>query len=516
MSRSRPQRLAALAAVAVAMSLAQHAHAQQATLAGSWSAGPLIENVTVSSWVDECGPKPKSSSSPGGGYKISVSGDELVFSGGKSFRTDQCWDMGLARRVSHSATPSIRWWKTRCESPPGDPRKAAITTVVRAIDDDTIVLSESAHYSSTLAAGSCSATVERSRTFKIVSREGAAAPAPSPTTPVPTAAPTPTPKPTAPPAPTAPAIDCSAPGDPATLEVRPRKKLLRPGDAFDLKARILDPKGCELPSKPTYRLAPESSSIATISIDAAGHVKVAADAEPVSASVVVEAAGKSARVQLEVVSDKAYADLLAAGGGDAGADEGSVAIVITGSGAGETIVRDPEKPQEGRRRFGLLAVAGGAGSLLALAAVVLWRRANAKAAAEEARRAAERAERKAEKERRAAATAPVASPAAAAPDAGTTTAAPGAAPAAVPGGRICPVCRSSLPPHAEFCPNDGTRLPPAPRPIAGPAPAPPPPAQAHAPAAQRPRGRICPMCGTRYEAEAAFCSKDGASLVPLN
>lgn len=479
------------------MPLAQRAQAQQATLAGSWSAGPLIENVNVTSWVDECGPKPKSSSSAGGGYKISVSGDELVFSGGKSFRTDQCWDMGLARRVSHSATPSIRWWKTRCESPPGDPRKAAITTVVRAIDDDTIVLSETAHYSSTLAAGSCSATVERSRTFKIVSREGAA-PAPSPT-PAPTAAPTPTPAPTPKPtAPPTPAIDCSAPGEPATLEVRPRKKLLRPGESFDLKARILDAKGCELPSKPLYRLAPESSSIATLSIDAAGHVKVSADAEPVSATVVVEAAGKSARVQLEVVSDKAYADLLAAGGGDAGSDEGSVAIVISGSGAGETIVRDPEKPQEGRRRFGLLAVAAGAGSLLALAAIVLWRRANAKAAEEEARRAAERAERKAQKERRATATAPVASP----------------APEAVPGGRICPVCRASLPPHAEFCPNDGTRLPPAPRPMAAPAPAPPPPA--HAPAAQRPRGRICPMCGTRYEPEAAFCSKDGASLVPLN
>jgi hypothetical protein len=176
--------------------LPKGAKADAPTLAGSWSAGPMSESVTTTSWPDDCGPKPKSGSTPGGSYKVTTSGDELIFSGSPAFRTDQCTDMGLAQRVSHSATPAIRWWKTRCESPKGNPLKATITTVVRAIDDDTIVLSESAQYASEVKSGvACTASVERSRTFKIVAREGAATPS--------TASAPPPASTTAPPAPTA-------------------------------------------------------------------------------------------------------------------------------------------------------------------------------------------------------------------------------------------------------------------------------------------------------------------------
>jgi len=462
-SRFAPRRGRSLGVLALAslpaLLLATHASAQQPTLAGSWSASPMSESVKVDSWVDECGPKPKSSSSPGGGYKISIAGDELVFSGGRAFRTDQCWDMGLARRVSHSATPSIRWWKTRCESPPGDPRKAAITTVVRAVDDDTIVLSETAHYTFNWASGSCSASVERSRTFKIVSREGAA-PAASPS-PTPTAAPTPTPTPTtvATPKPT---LDCATVGAPATLEVKPRKKVVRPGEQFDFHARILDAKGCEVPAgKTTFRLAPESSAVNTVTVEANGRVKVAADAEPVIAVLIVEGATKSAKVELEVVSDQRYAELLASGAGDAGSDEQGVAVVLeSGGGGGAATVVDPGKQESKRFRFAWLAIAGGICSLLGLGAIVLWRRGNAEAQ----RAAAELAERRAARE---------------AEEAARRVAAEQAAAAAA-------------------------RQPP------------PAPMAAGAPVAFRPKGRICPICGTRYEGEAAFCSKDGIALVPLN
>jgi hypothetical protein len=424
--------------------------AQQQTLAGSWSATPMSESVTVGSWVDECGPKPKSSSSPGGGYKISVSGDELIFSGGKSFRTDQCWDMGLAKRVSHSATPSIRWWKTRCESPAGDPRKATITTVVRAVDDDTIVLSETAHYSSTMTSGTCSASVERSRTFKIVTRDGAApaassSPSPSaPPSPSPSAAPSPTPTATA----TTPPSACTTIGEPATLEVKPRRKVIRPGEQFDFSARILDAKGCELAGKPTFRLAPESSAIATVVVESNGHVKVRADADPVVATLLVEGAQKSARVELEVVSDQRYAELLAAGAGDAASDEQAVAIVLTSGGGGAaTTVVDPGKQEAKRFRFGWLAIVGGIASLLGLGAIVLWRRGSAQAARAEAQRAMRR--REAEE-----------------------------------------ASRAHSPPQPSGAPLATGPL--------------------------MPKRRICPVCGTRYEGEAAFCSKDGVELVPLN
>jgi hypothetical protein len=410
--------------------------AEPQTLAGSWSATPMSESVKIGSWVDECGPKPVSSSSPGGAYKISISGDELVFSGGKSFRTDQCWDMGLAKRVSHSATPSIRYWKTRCESPAGDPRKATITTVVRAVDDDTILLSETAHYSSTMSSGDCSATVERSRTFKIVARDGATPAASS----SPSAAPSPSPSITVPPKPTVttpPAPVCTSVGEPATLEVKPRRKVVRPGEQFDFLARILDANGCVLGAKTTFRLAPESSSITTVVVDANGHIKVAADAEPVVATLLVEGAQKSARVELEVVSDQRYAELLAAGAGDASADDQAVAIVLSSGGGGSATVVDPGKQEAKRFRFGWLALVGGVATLLGLAAIVLWRR-------------------------------------------GT--------PARVPSD----VAREPAPPP--------------------PPPSIPPPSGV----AVQPKRRICPVCGTRYEGEAAFCSKDGVELVPLN
>ena len=426
-------------------SLPTDASAEPQTLAGSWSATPMSEAVTVGSWVDECGPKPKSSSSPGGPFKVTLSGDELVFSGGKSFRTDQCWDMGLAKRVSHSATPSIRYWKTRCESPAGDPRKATITTVVRAVDDDTIVLSETARYSSTMASGDCSASVERSRTFKIVARDGAAPAASSPSSP--STAPSPSIVPsasaTAPPtATTPPPTSCAKLGEPATLEVKPRRKVVRPGEQFEFHARILDASGCELAAKTTFRLAPESSAISTVAVESNGRIKVAADAEPVVATLLVEGGQKSARVELEVVSDQRYAELLAAGAGDAAADDQAVAIVLsTGGGGSATTVVDPGKQESQRFRFGSLALVGGVATLLGLAALVLWRRGSSGPPA----RVAERS------------SAPIEQPGPAQP---------------------------------------------APPPFSGTGPI--------------PKRRICPVCGTRYEGEAGFCSKDGVELVPLN
>lgn len=434
---------ALVAAIGLAGALASpDARAQTASLVGAWSAGPLIETVTVTSWDDAgCGPRPKSGSLPGGAYSVSAAGDELVFSGPQPFRTDACFDMGFAKRVSHSALPADRWWKTRCESPAGDPRKASISTSVRAIDDDTIVLSETAQYSSTVTAGgTCAANIQRTRTFK---RQGVT-PAPSPTTP-------PAPAP-APPEPQKAAPACDDPGDATTLEVRPRRKVLRRGESFDFRARLLDAKGCEVPGKTQFRLAPESTAaaVASITVDAGGKVKAKDDAEPVVVSIVVEGGGKSARVELEIVSDAKFAELLAAGGSDLPSDDQPVSIVLSGGGGGASTVRDPKVEEGARRKFAYLTIAGGACTLLALAALVVWRRGSAAAA----REAAERAKR----------------------------------------GRRVPV----EPVHAQATTSaqPAQAVPPAP--------------------AQQAAGKVCPACGRRYEREAAFCSKDGLALVPIN
>ena len=530
--------LTAVAPLLVTIAFAP-AHADTQTLAGSWSAGPLAETVNVTSWVDDCGPKPKGGGSGAASYKVTTSGDELVFSGPHAFRTDSCWEMQGARRVSHSATPSLRWWKTRCESPPGDPRKAAITTVVRALNDDTIVLSESAHYTTTVAAGECAADVERSRTFKITAREGAASATASSgsasatttaatTTATPSITATPTVK--APPA----TPVCESLGEPATLEVRPKRKIIRPGEQFDFKARVLDSKGCELTSKVTFRLAPESSTLAsTVIVDPSGRVKVRADAEPVSVALVVEGASKIARVELEVVSDQRYAELLGSGGlDDAGVDDQAVSVVVSGGvGGGGNNVVDPQVDEGARKRFAYLAIAGGACTLLALAGLIVWRRSAPPAVVGKRRRPvagtarARRVEAEARERAMANLHASLPAPRASAgvgvqtiiggPDApGSAAGSPGGSLGAPvqAHGRACPTCGSMFPTDADFCPHDGSRLVPS----AGLPPGTVAPQVSPALDLATQPGRICPICGKRYGREAAFCGKDGVELVPLN
>ncbi len=504
------------------------APAESPTLAGSWSAGPLFENMTVTTWVDECGPKPKANPLGGGSYKVTVVGDELVFSGAQPFRTDSCFVQEGARRVSHSATPSLRMWKTRCESPPDNPLKATITTVVRATNDDTIVLTETARYTTTMATGTCSADVERSRTFSIVAREGAASgttsttSTTSPTTNTTNTTNTTTTK-TSASSTKAPPIACDTLGAPAALEIRPRKKLLRPGEEFTFKARLLDDKGCELESKLAYRLAPESSTMASsINIDAAtGRVRVVADAEPAVATLVVEAkldsGTKSARVTVEIVSDQHYAELLGTSGfDDAGADEQAVSVTITG-GQSEKVTIDPPADPGTRRRLAYFAIVGGSLTLLALGGVVAYRRgaansdARKRAQAGSARRADPGPPRPRSPRMSGQTPMPIAGVGGAPRPTSTVIGTPDPnAGAALVGSElvmVCPICAERAPLGGTFCPNDGHRLVE----VRSPAHQPPLP--------MRPTGpteRICPVCGTRYPRDTGFCGSDGVELVPLN
>jgi hypothetical protein len=493
-----PRWLVVVAGGVLGLALCPAASADAPTLAGTWTAGPLSETVTVTSWVDECGPKPKAHALAGGGYKIVTSGDELVFSGPQSFRTDVCFSQEDTKRVSHTATPSLRTWKTRCESAPGDPRKASITTVVRAQSDDVIVLTESAHYSTTMATGTCSADVERARTFTIVAREGAASATASVTASASASSAKPASSKTAPAEPA-----CDSPGAPKVVEVRPKRKILRPGEQFDFKARVLDEAGCEVPSKLTFRLAPASASVASLVVETAGRVKVHADAEPVAVTIIVEAASitKTAQVELEVVTDQRYQELLGTAGlDDAGVDDQPVAVVVsTDTDEATTTTVVPPRTDDGRRRrFGWIAIAFGSGTLLALAALVFFR----------GRALAARRARRSTSSTPATSTLEIAPTTIAALPASATVVgapdAPGAVPAQI---RVCPSCGERYPADAAFCPIDGQRLV-AVRDVRNVAPL--------APAMPQSIGRICPVCGKRYPRDAGFCGQDGVELVPIN
>ncbi len=445
------------------------------TLSGTWSASSLSEKWSTSDWGDACGPKPTGQGAPGGSVTIAEQGGELTMTGaGRTFSTSQCWEQmpGLARS-SHSA--GSRGWSTRCTSPSGDPRHATIVTNISATDD-TIVLAETGNYEFFIEGATCRASVSRSRSFKLVQRAGEAPPAPSAS-----AEPAPQPSAKPPPAPTSeppPSGGCSEPGPPTKLEVRPSKKLMRPGETFALTAVVSDDKGCRVGAHPTFRLDGEASK-GRVSVDADGKISVASDAAEGVVTVIADLGGKQVKVSIEVVASDRYDAILKERGlNPSGEDDRAASVEIaTGLGGAESKGEDVAR----KRKQVFIAVVSGVAALLALGGLILLRR---------GRRPRPEADRASE--------APAEPPAVAifekAPNQPMR----------------CPTCAELFEPGTGFCPNDGVALSPATD------VAPLPPAPSRAPRSKRRLEKICPTCGERFDGDAAFCGKDGTSLVPVN
>lgn len=518
-------------------------------LDGRWKQGALREDFTVQQWLEAgCGPPPQSTSTGGGEIvNIRMEGDELAFvGGGRVYRTNQCYDpMPTLSRETHSRDPNGKTWRTRCVTAPTDPRKTILNTLVVATSDQRIDLVETGRYEITLENGRCIADVKRTRSFTLVADDNATPSA------APTAAPAPTGKDPEPPKPSL----CGVPGDPSKLEVRPSKKLLRTGEAFKFRGLVLDARGCETRTVTTWKIAPELEGKG-VSVDATGRVTVAKDAPEGNIEIIATAAGKDARVVVEVVAPARYDELLAQSGLNAAGENDEAASVTIASqslGAGEGRVEDRSR----ERRLTFMAIVGGVLVGLGVLAVLLLRRARrAKVLTREAeqrhearvqqaldrrrqREAEHAAQMRAHEESVAAAKAAAAaaerpktavmgqSPAAPAPrvemvcascgreqPAGTsfcphdgTPLAP-ASKAMGRGGGICPVCNKGFGPDVLVCPQDNEELLPSP---------------VHAAMAQRTgaaplasRGKICPTCGDRFDGGAEFCGKDGTVLVLLN
>lgn len=529
---------------------------------GQWSMTAVSESFTVQEWSAPCGPAPVSGTLMGGGtVTVTGGGGELQISGGRrTLRTDQCLDPmpTLARNVH---TQDARSWRTRCSTPPGDPRHAVVNTAYfAAAGDNAISIAETGRYEFTINDARCVADVRRGATLSRAAAPTAtastsgtavapsateAATAPPATTPI---APSPTPA-NAP----APKADCSVPpGDPVRLEVRPSRKLLRQGDAFVFHAVVLDAGGC-----PTTTAIQWSVGALTFkdgqthagapAIDATGNLTIPTDDFPdVTFDVIATAAGKGARAQVQVTSPANYEALLAQSGlGPKGEqDTPAVAVLATTSiGAADAKAEDSAR----KRRMAFIAVVAGLSVLLLVVAVIgAMRSSKAKrvASAAEARHAekmrdferqkAEReathaAQMKAHLESVAVAQQQAAAAAARGLDAGpmfcpscrreyppgtTYCSADSNRLVAIrghealmtgPSGGVCPTCKRGFNPGVKVCPHDGDELIPAPVAEAQ---------RAAAPTAQK--GKICPVCGGRFDGASSFCVKDGTQLVLLN
>jgi hypothetical protein len=548
-SRARTSAVvAALCALGLTLATAEPRAFADGPYDGAWNMSAVSESFTVQQWSSACGPPPVSGTAvPGGPVTVTGSGGELVIQGARTLRTDQCIDAlpTLARNV-HSQDASS--WRTRCSTPASDPRHATVNTAYFASGTDSITMAETGRYEFTINDAHCIADVRRAGSLSRV----VAAPAPTPTTPP---APTPTAVATTPPVATPPPkIDCSSPGDPAVLQVRPSKKLLKAGDTFAFHGAVLDGAGCGTGTAIQWSLGaitfkdgqPHGGQPA---IDASGNLTVpSTDFGDSTFDVIATAAGKSARASVQVAIPADYDALLAQSGLDSNGelDAPSIAVLATSSiGAADAKAQDGAR----KRRFVFIGVIGGLVALLGGVALVGSRRSaklkKAEAAAQERhaermkdferqkteREAQHAAQMKAHRESVALAQQQSAAAAARGVDTGPvycpscrreypagTAFCPSDSNRLVairgheqlmagPTGGICPVCRKGFNPGVKTCPEHGEELVPA---AAAAASAPAPAAVAGQ------RGKICPVCGGRYDGASTFCAKDGTQLVVVN
>jgi len=461
---------------------AEQPEEEKLTLSGTWNASGLSESWTTSDWGEACGPKPRSQGAGGGTVQISEIGGELSIVGaGRAFSTAECWEQmpGLSR-TSHSQSGGGRFWRTRCATPSSDPRQATIVTTIQATDT-TISMVESGKYRFAIKGQTCAASVSRSRSFTLVQRAGEKTDEPEPEASVAASA-TPEPPEAAPVA-----ESCSDPGEPARLEVKPARKLMRPGESYTWSTVVTDVAGCHLGDKPAFRLL-EGPLTGHAEVTAAGELTISEDAPEGTIELRVAVQGAGVTVIVDVASDEHYDALLATRGfNEQGeVDESAVAIIATGTVGGRNSTAEDTA---GARKQLFIAIVGGLALALGLAGLVLLRRG-----------------RKAGRQARRASTPPPPPNVNLfeQPETGQDM--------------VCPACGMTYPAGVGFCASDGTALAPTsvrpgPSEEAAPESASPAPAPAPRPA---PPDKICPTCGKRYPAAAEFCGSDATALVPVN
>jgi hypothetical protein len=525
-----------------------HSYAQadgRPTLAGVWTATTLIERYNIGDWGTACGPRPAGRDVPGGQVTIREDGIELVLTGeGRVLRTSECWEQlpGLST-TSHSAAD--RSWRTRCASAPNDPRQTSLVNSIAATDT-TLSLDEVGEYQFRIEGQNCTASARRTQHFSLVQRQSepaAAATAPGSTVaartgavatppgaqldPAGTAA---APGPRSDPVTTAgtaaaaprPVSRCTVLGPPVQVEVRPARKLLRPGDRFTFRTTAFDANGCVVDPRANWVLAQATTKVTLLP---GGTVVVEDDANDGTADLSVAFAGRSAHVSVEVATPARYDALLSTLPADAApARDEPAATVSAGASIGASSAIAADTARTRKTTFVLLIGVLALG--LAALGLVLVRR--APVAPAEMTRSTQ--------------TAAILAPA----EQGivvTQARSPAAA-----RGMICPSCRTEFPAGSTFCPHDGNRLVSAAPgalfqgPTIGAAggicptcgrgydpgvrtcpvhgddllPVAVYRATAHKPAGSAERGKICPNCGGRYGGEAVFCGKDGTALVLVN
>jgi hypothetical protein len=435
-------------------------------LDGAWQAGPTRIEVSVTSWGGDCGPRPQSVTSRGGGrVQISQDGDHLVFRGSRTNRTDQCWSENSAvRRVS--TTAQAGQWRTVCRTPAGDSRGETGTYVVRLSNPTTLDFRDVSEYDWQLNASHCLATITTTQSFSHSQ---------TPTNPEPT----PQPQPQTPPEP--PANTACTPGAAARLNLYPASATVAPGGRVCFRARVVDARNCVVPSQ----------SVAW-SLDRAAGVRGELRDGCVSAG---EGEGADGELRVTATSgalrDVATVRVHTADLSDLIARRGETGLVETDSQPAAPVPTAGENTQLAARTtvqastttvWVLIFAASGLGVACLLLFLVLRKRRSAAGADSFAH------------------TIPTEPGAGDWGTASSETPTPSTPPTE---NMICPVCRRGYAPGGITCESDGATL--LPYSVFT--------AQAKALEAAQLKSKLCPTCGERYSIETVFCGKDGTTLI---
>ncbi|MGC4094212.1 MAG: hypothetical protein QM756_41145 [Polyangiaceae bacterium] len=369
---------------------------------------------------------------------------------GRTFATTECWEQfpGLTR-TSHKS--GARGWQTKCQTAPGDPRQASLVTNINATDNQ-IRFDETGQYQFVIQGQNCTASVRRTRVLTLLRRLGDPEPA--------AAASAPAPAPAQPQPERKREARCATTGLPERLEVRPSRKLMRPGEEFTFRASVLDASNCPLGITPVWTVA---SGGASIQLSGQGKVVIPEGAAEAIGRLQATVADRSVAVEVEVVSRERYDALLKQGDFNAEGEstEAAVARIASSTIGARSGVGEDEAHT---KKIAFVAVVGGLSltlGMLGLLIVVRGRRRGSKGALTER---------------------PPSPQASLGPSRAT---------------KVCPTCREEYPSHAEFCASDGNRL------------------IALSPGmAVGPTGGVCPVCGQGYDPGVDVCPKHQEQLVP--
>jgi hypothetical protein len=486
-------------------------------LTGVWRAGSTQIDVAVESWGEDCGPRPQSSRSGGGGIvNIEQSGSQLVIHGrGQDIRSDACWSRNPSMK-RQSATFANSLWTTRCKTAANDPREESGTYTLKIAAQDTLTYQDVSRYNWALNQSKCVATFT---TIQTLTRRDSKADAQQ----VETEKQKPTQVATAPtkveaPKPAQPPPDTDEnektacnPGAPSKLSLRPKTAELEVGERVCFKPRVVDKANCSIPNANVkWSLSHSKALRGTLTNGCFSAAETAAEAEgDFKITAAVGQLRAEAKVSVHPVDLSSLIAKRMGGGALTGFDD-AAPLPAAPKSVTRVATRNEPIPNTASPRKMVGIALGIAATALMLAAIWLMRRRPATAVVSTgpssmpppppmpARPPA--AHTRAEVVPAAPRPVPAPSPlsavtVAAEPEHPMSSGPPPSEP------WICPKCRVGYPAHQQTCPKDGTQLMPYAE------------FARNRKRSEDEKKKLCPKCGSVFPSNAAFCAEDGTKLI---